>query len=272
MTDVHWLELGGLFMSGGEGQHGFFIEGIDGWDELPDARGSLDVIPGAHGSFAPVDVWRESRAITVRGSIHGADRADAERLRAQLLNGFPGIVTLRVSDKLGILSSDVRVDTVTPSDMGAWSSMIPFVIDMIAPDTVRYRDPVLLGPVGMPVREGGLRLPQRFPWNFGTVIPAILHVVNDGPLVAYPTVTVSGSASSVVVHGGARRLEFGAFTGDLVFDNLARRAWLNGVDVTTDVVRRDWQSVAAGESADFLLEATDAVSLTLSVEYRIGVW
>lgn len=274
MTDAYWAELGQYFFDGGDGQVGLFIESITGWSGLTDARASLDPVPQWHGSFAPTEVWRESRAITLRGSIHAPDRAESERVRDALLNGFPGLVPLRVADATGVWSSMVRVESIVPNDLGPWSTMIPFVIDMIAPDPVRYRDPVVLGPIGLPVREGGLRLPHAFPWNFGTTIRPTMTVDNtEGKLPTYPRLRVTGTGSSVVLVGGPRRIEYGQFTGELVIDNLQRRAFLNGGDVTRYLLRRDWQQVPAGGVQDFFFDVANPSSETvMTAEYQIGAW
>lgn len=272
MTDVHWLQIGPQYFAGGDGTVGVFIESLRGLDELPDARASLDRIPSAHGSFAPTDVWRDSLAVTVSGTIHGEDRADAERIRDALKNDLAGMLDMRFSDTTGIWNMRVRVDNVRPSDMGAWSSMIPFTIDMVAPDPVRYSDAVIRGPVGLPVREGGLVLPAAFPWDFGTSIRPTLEVVNSGSLPAYPIVRVTGSGSSLSVLGGPRRVEFGAWAGEFVIDNRQRRAFLNGADVTRQLTRRDWQQVPVGQTYSFSFDAPGSSDAQMTVDYRIGVW
>lgn len=98
-------------------------------------------------------------------------------------------------------------------------------------------------------------------------------VVNDGAVPVYPAVVVQGSASSITVVGGPRRLGFGAFDGVLRFDSADRRGFLNGGEVTRRMTRRDWPVVPAGESHDFYFSAVDpSPDLSLTVEYRIGAW
>ena len=273
MTDVHWVQVGSQYFAGGDGSVGLFIESVRGLDELPDARASLDRVPQAHGSFEPTSVWRDSLAITVSGTIHGEDRADAERRRDVLKNELAGMLDMRFSDTTGIWNMRVRVDNVRPADMGAWSSMIPFTIDMIAPDPVRYRDPVMLGPVGLPVRSGGLRLPERFPWHFGTSIMPVLKLVNGGTRPTFPIVTVTGAGSALTVTCGPRRIEFGAWSGEFVIDNRDRRAFLNGADVTRGLIRREWQEIPAGGSWDLTYDVADADPATqMFATYQEGAW
>lgn len=273
MSEVFALQLGGLSFEGGAGNDGYYVRSIIGWDELPDARGSFDAIPGADGSFPPEEVFRESRVITIGGVMSAGTRLEVEVLRARMMAALKGRATLRVSDELGTLSSDVRVDKVRPDNEGTWQTWIDFTIDLEAPDSIRYRDPVVLGPIGLPVRSGGLVLPSAFPWNFGTSIRPLVTVDNSGKVPTFPIVRVQGSASGITVHGGPRRIEFGAFAGELVIDNRARRVWLNGGEVTRQLIRRDWQSVPAESSQDFFFEASDAAPDTsMTVEYRIGAW
>lgn len=275
MVDVHSLQLGGIFMDGGAGNNGFYLRGpLTGWDALPDARGSIDSIPGADGSFEETELLRESRAISIPGVVSAGTRAEAEAMWAHAKAMLNRKATLRVTDELGTLSSVVRVDAMTPSDHGAWATWIDFTIDLVAYDPVRYRDPLTLGPIGLPVRSGGLTFPAAFPWHFGDSVRPVGTLTNDGSVPVLPRMTMAGSADSVIVHGGPRRLEFGAFNGLLVLDSLERRAWLNGVDVTRSLVRRDWPVVPPGVSQDFFFEAVNPSPTTVleSVVYKIGEW
>lgn len=274
MSEVFALRLGELTFEGGAGNDGYYLRSaVEGWDAMPDARGSFDAIPGAHGSFMPDEVYRDSRVISFNAVAEAGTRAEVETLRVRLMAALHSKATLRVTDELGTLSAVVRVESIEPSDPGTWATWIDFTIDLVAPDPVRYRDAVTVGPIGLPVREGGLVLPQAFPWNFGTSIRPLMTVVNDGKLPTFPVVRVQGSASGITVHGGPRRIEFGAFDGELVIDNGERRVWLNGGDVTRQLIRRDWQSIPAGISQDFFFEASGAASDTsMTVEYRIGAW
>lgn len=273
MDEVFALQLGGISFQGGAGNDGCYVRGIVGWDALPDARGSLDAIPGSDGSFRAVDLYRESRVVTVVGVLAAGDRAGVEALRARLMAILKAHATLTVTDELGTLSSEVRVDSISFSDEGTWATWIDFTIDLVAPDPVRYRDMLTVGPVGLPTQVGGLVLPSAFPWHFGTSSREVATVVNDGTVPVLPRVTVAGSAASVTILGGPYRLEFGAFDGVLVFDSLDRRVWLNGTDVTRQLVRRDWPVVAAGVTAEFSFEAVSpSPNISLLVEYSIGVW
>lgn len=216
----------------------------------------------------------------LKGAAIGRTPAEASSMLEQVEAACGGApVLMRVCDDTGVWSRMVEAVMLTPDER--WNRpRVPFQIDLIAPDPVRYSDPLTVGPVGLPVREGGLVLPAAFPWDFGKSIRPVGTLANTGALPIYPRMILSSStpggvasAGGVVVHGGPQWLSFGAFSGTLVFDSLERRAWLNGVDVTRDVIRRDWPAVPAGVSADFFFVADDpSPDLVLTVEYRIGVW
>lgn len=271
MSVVHQILLGGVSIGGADGRVTF--SELVGWDGLPDARGSNEPIPQAHGSFGRPQLWRESRAVSVTGWLHAADREAVELLRREVTAAWEAADEITVYDNTGTWSTAAEVQTVTFPDMGGWAHDIPFTIDLITPDPVRYSEWLTVGPAGLPTHTGGLRLPKAFPWNFGTSDQPVATVVNYGTVPVLPRVTVMGAASSIIVRGGPRRLEFGAFSGTLVLDSEYRRVHLNGVDVTRALIRRDWPMVPAGESHDFYFEAVSPSPETaLTVDYRIGAW
>lgn len=250
---------------------GLIYQRLVDWDGRPSARGGGDSIPGGQGVFGRTQELRDSRVISIDAAIvanSSAEYFDAKRR----VENIPMFGEMRVDQGDGAWARAVEVEQITIPDAYE-ATETEFTIDLIAPDPIRYRDPVLLGPIGLPVRSGGLVLPKAFPWNFGTSIRPLVTIPNEGSVPVLPVARVRGSASSIVVHGGPRRIEFGAFDGELVIDNRERRAWLNGGEVTRQLIRRDWQSVPAGISQDFSFEASDAAPDTsMTVEYRIGAW
>lgn len=273
------IELCGI---GFGGEHmpegGLIYSNLDGFDGRPSARGGGDAIPGGSGDYGRTFEQRESRVVTVNAAILADSTAEYMAIKRRVEN-MPMFGELRVDQGDGVWMLGAEIDTVRIPDayMGFETE---FTIDLVAPDPVRYRDVVVAGPAGLPVQDGGLVLPEEFPWDFGTSIRPIATVVNSGAVPVLPRMVLgsstpggTASADAVTVRGGPNRLEFGPFDGTLVFDSLERRAWLNGVDVTRQVIRRDWPSVAPGVSADFFFVADDpSPDLVLTVEYRIGVW
>ncbi len=266
------VEICGLGFSGSEIPEGglTFSELID-WDGVPGTRGDSDPIPDANGSYTRTNIVRLSRAISVNAAIVADTPAEFIAAR-QRVEALPAQGEMRVDLGDGYWTRHVEIQAIKIPDARAGSET-EFTIDLVAPDPARYRDPIVVGPVGLPVRDGGLILPSAFPWNFGTSVRSVASVENSGSVPSYPTVRVTGSGAALSVQGGPRRVEFGAFSGEFVIDNLQRRAFLNGGDVTRQLLRRDWQSVPAGGVQDFSFDVSDASPDTvMTVEYRIGVW
>ena len=268
MTDV--VTISGLTFQGDSYSELTYSQ-LAGWDGVTDARGKGDSIPDRHGQYGGTDVLRESRAISLKGAII-ADSAERFFELKRMVENMPSIGEMRVDQGDGTWSRTIEVESITIPDFHLRTNAT-FTIDMVAPDPVRYRDVTVLGPVGLPVLEGGLFLPESMPWDLGTDVRSVLTVVNEGTVPVYPVVRLSGSASSVTVLGGPRRVAYGAFVGDLVFDAADRRAFLNGSDVTRQMTRRDWPVVPAGVTHEFTFEAVSpSPDFRMSVEYRIGAW
>lgn len=252
-------------------EDGLIYRELRDWDGVADARGDADAIPGRHGRYARTSVVRDSRVISVEAAIVADSDAEFHAVKRRV-EAIPSLGVMRVDDGDGYWCRDVEVARVTIPDR-RWKTFTPFTIDLVAPDPVRYRDPVVLGPVGVPVRSGGLVLPAAPPWDLGTSVRPVAQVVNDGTVPVLPIVRVQGSGSSLTVQGGPRRIEIGPFSGELTIDSRERRAWLDGREITRQLVRRDWHEVPAGAAHDFYFTGTGLHSDTvLTVEYRIGVW
>lgn len=277
MAEYSWAELGGVRLHGDPGEqapfYGLMLTRIRGWRGLPGARGDAEPIPGAQGMFGQEEILREGRSMELLGAVVAPSVQEASAMLAQLETACAArSVEMRVSDADGIWTRTVEVEVMTPAD--AWNRRtVTFTLDLFAPDPIRYRDPVTEGPIGLPTREGGLVLPSAFPWDFGESIVPVLPVENIGAVPLLPVVRVRGSGTAVTVYGGPRRVSFGAFSGELVIDNEARRAWLNGAEVTLQLVRRDWQQVPEGGVQDFYFDASDPSPGThMTVDYEIGAW
>lgn len=273
--ETHKVELDGVTLHGYADMPdpfaGLAVVSINGWRGLPSARGSNDSIPGAHGSYGGTRVLRESRSIEVRGAAIAATEFEAvamiDALEAEVAERP---VTMWVHDTHGAWSRLVEVEAV--DIVGAWNrNRILFAIDATAADPRRYRPLTIGGPVSLPTQTGGLILPRAFPWDFGVSNRQIFDLVNDGDIPVFPTLRITGSADSITVFGGAQRLVFGQFSGTLVFDSLQRRAWLNGTDVTREVLRRDWPVVPIRGTSAFYFEAVEpSLDIEMTVEYLIG--
>ncbi len=274
MVEASQVFIGELLLESAHSDHPVKFQRIDGWRGLSQSRGRQDAVPGDHGTYPSVTSLRAALPITVSGFVRGQSYADVTLAISSMSNLLAqgAVLPMRVLEPDGWWVREVEVVEFVPEDP-AGRHLAKFELDLTAPDPVRYRDPVVVGPVGVPTQVGGLHFPARFPWNFGMSSREAVPVVNDGTVPLYPVVTVQGGADSLTVHGGPRRVEVSAFDGTLVLDARNRRAFLNGGDITRHLLRRDWPQVPAGATHDFSFEAVNPASDTsLTVEYRIGAW
>jgi len=133
--------------------------------------------------------------------------------------------------------------------------------------------------VGLPVHLGGVRLPQRMPWNFGSTSGGSRLVISNGgsiPLNPLITVTGGGFSQLTVVDITAGRqliLQLPGVTGsDVVLDSASHRVYVGGQEVTRLLSTRQWFEVPAGETHKFRFEAPGAVGPQMTGSFRIGAW
>lgn len=274
-----WVELFGVTLAGSHRpDSGLIWSEVEGWSGLTDGRGEGDAIPGAHGSFPRSRVWRESRQITLKGAIYADDNAGLiaarERLEAAL---FAGVGTMTVATPAGgSWSREVEIDTLEIDDDHG-RHMTRFVVDMIAPDPRRYGPLMTVGPVGLPTSTGGVRLPQRFPWNFGSTTEAArLFVENAGLVDLSPAFAIAGGFSRVTVRdittGARMRLDREVHEGEtLVFDARSRRATIGASEVTRWMTARQWPVIGPGNTHEYRFEVDGRVGdPMMTAQFRIG--
>lgn len=275
--ETHKVILGSVtlhgYADGPDPWSGLLVSAINGWRGLPGSRGSSDSIPGSHGSYSATSILREERSIEVVGAAVAESEAAANAmLRSLEAEVADRPVIMRVVDTEGMWERLVEVEDLAIN--GRWNvDRIRFTIDAIAADPIRYRPVDIAGPIGIPVREGGLVLPDAFPWSFGEEVRSVATVDNTGDVPLYPTVILRGSANSVSVRGGNSRIDIPAFSGELILDHERRRALLNGVDVTRALTLRQWGFIPAGGRADFeFIPVNPASDLLMMIEFKIGAW
>ena len=258
---------------------GLVLSSLTGWRGLPGARSWSDSIPGGHGSYQRRQLFREGRSMELRGGVV----AESEEAAALLLDEFEaavgnGYVEMRVSDATGVWSRTVEVLNLTPAER--WNAdRFGFTLDLFADDPLRYRDAVLLGPVGLPVKRGGLRLPQAFPWNFGDGRElSRISVENTGSAPMFPRVIVDGGFSSLIVRDitAGRTFEYASPVPAgkrLVIDSRHSVATIDGRAVTRNATRREWFEIDKTSTHIFDFRVTDPVSTPqMWVEQKIGAW
>lgn len=280
VEQILWVELLGVTLSGSGGpDSGFTWTDLEGWRGLTEARGDADNIPGGHGRFRRSKIVRESRVITLKAAIIADDPAGLDAACMRLESALAvGAGVLRVATDAGIWERWVEIDTldIDPDRGRRWTRC---TIDMIAPDPRRYGPAQEIGPVGLPVSVGGVRLPQRMPWNFGSVSEASRLVIqNSGSIPLAPEIEVSGGFSRVAVVDvtAGRRLTLDRLvheTGSVVFDSYARRALGSAGDVTRWMTRKQWFEIAPGAAHEFRFEAVSPIGgPQMRARFRIGAW
>lgn len=280
MDDIAWIELCGMTLNGvGKPDAGLAFETLMGWRGLPASRGQRSNIPGGHGSFGRTKLNRDSRVIALKGHIIGQDRASFTEARDRFESALAeGIGVMRVATDEGIWEREIEIDTLDIDDDHGLSAT-SFTVDMIAPDPRRYGPTQFTSPVGLPVHLGGVRLPKRMPWNFGSTSGGSRMVVpNAGSIPVHPVVTVTGGGFSklTVVDITAGRqliLQLPAVTSaDVVLDSATHRVYVGGQEVTRLLTTRQWFEIPAGETHKFRFEAPGASGPLMTASFRIGAW
>lgn len=278
---IAWVELLGETLSGIDKPDGGLIwVDLEGWWGLPDSRGEGDPIPGGHGRFKRRDVLREARVLTLKGHIYAASNRELVAVRDRLeaaLSAGSGVMRVATSGS-GVWERWVEIDTLAIApDHGRHET--EFVVDMIAPDPRRYGPVLRVGPAGLPTSQGGVRFPQRTPFNFGTVQSGgRLLIPNAGSIPIMPLIIVEGGFESVTVTditaGRRLRLDWPVQEGMSVYlDSGARRAELGSSEVTRWLTRREWFTIPAGRTHEFRLSVVDGSGdPRMWGEYREGAW
>lgn len=277
---ILWVELLGVTLSGSGGPDaGFTWTDLEGWRGLPDARGDADSIPGGHGRFRRSKIVRESRVMTLSGAIIADDAVGLEAACARFESALAaGAGSMRVATDSGIWERWVEIDTlrIDPDHGRRWTC---FVVDMIAPDPRKYGPLQTVGPAVLQVSTGGVRLPKRMPWNFGSVsAKSRLLIANSGGIPVLPRIRVEGGFSHVsvvdVTAGKRLRLEWEVPEGEeLVLDCRLRRAEVRSSELTRWMTRREWFEVPVGATHELRFEVDGAVGEPkMWADFRIGEW
>ncbi|UOQ58551.1 hypothetical protein MUN78_06935 [Leucobacter allii] len=251
---------------------------IQGWWGLTPSRGRPDPLPGESGTYRRSTIRRDARAITIPGEIRTADNRELhaviDRLTTALAAGAGRLVFF--TPAAGQWERWVEIDRLD-IDPDHGRSVTKFTIDVIAPDPRRYGPVQTVGPVGLPEVSGGMRLPRRFPWNFGQVAAGgRLLVPNAGSIPLMPRLLISGAFEAVAVRdvtaGRRLRLEWPVHEGEtLVLDLRRRRAEIGSSEVTRWMTSRQWGAVEPGATHEFRFEVEGRIgSPQMTAQFQIG--
>lgn len=274
-VNIYWVELCGVRFHGFAAAGDITFQSIKDWYGVADVKGSNETVPAERGSFSRVFLPREAKVISLTGTVSADSREAAESLRLRLQNELAGSGIMRVSDATGVWQRYVEVQQLNFQDTNFWNRGFSITVDCFAPDPAAYSEILQTSEVRLPVREGGFRLPASTPWNFGSLDleTATATIENWGTLPLLPVITVTGSANQIVIDVDGRKVGFGEFAGELVFDSRHRRCYLNGQDVTRRLTVRDWPEVPPGRTGRLSFEAVlPSPDLKIIANYQIGVW
>lgn len=280
MANSAWIEFCGVTLSGSHvPDGGVLFTKIDGWGGVTAARGGGDPIPGGHGSFRRVKpALRSERPISITGWILADSRAALLSKIAQMEAAFSGAGEMTVYDDGGVWARWVEVDDFRVDDSHGRSAAA-FTLDGVAPDPHRYGPLQRVGPVSLPEAQGGVRLPQRMPWNFGTVADGgRLIVPNSGTIPLSPVLCVSGGFDAVtildVTAGRRIRLDWPvALSDSVVIDSRSRRVTMGSAEVTRWLTRRQWFEIQPGAVHEFRFDVVGrAGDPSMFAEFREGGW
>lgn len=230
---------------------------LEGWYSTPDEKVESTERQAGHGAHAVTAdmVLYSARTVEVNLAALGNDRAATLAITERVQRMAGKVVRLRVSDgdrdtyATGYVTIEWEAERYPNAALGT--------VTFVAPDPRRYAWDAatavlapLSGTVGGIVfdKDGNLEVnPVTF---FGDVTQSnAATVTNGGTSTAYPTIEVSGTwPNGLTLNHGGGQLSYGAAINwqTVVFDCLTRTASINGVDVTRNLVSRDFPSIKAG--------------------------
>lgn len=281
-NSIAYMELLGVTLAGvRKPDQGLYWTDITGWTGLPDLRGETDSIPGGHGSFRRNTFHRESRVMTLTGHILAADPNELvqvrDRLESVLAQSYGPLSV--VTTTTGKWTRDVEIkNLVIEPDHG--KRYVKFVVDMVAPDPLRYKDVQRVGPASAPTYSGGVRFPQSTPFNFGTVNQgSSLFIGNTGGSVdAYPKLEIEGGFSYITVRnrttGQVFIIDWPVAEGEtLTIDNELRRIYAERTEITAQAATRQWFEIPPGETHEITFDVINPQGVPrMWAEFQIGAW
>lgn len=251
---------------------------VEGWHGTPQIKLDLTELAMGDGAAAPQDgaIFYAARTCTAHVIATGRTRSDV-LAQAQRVNRFAHrLCTVELAD--------AEDDTMA---IGCYVSIewdaerhrdyMSGTLTIVCPDPRRYGSSAKsasLAPGGN--ASGGLDLTDArlaFPlaWGDQAASHSVATMRNDGTSTAYPTISIQGAISDVVLvdTSTGRELTIPGYIGwqPIVLDCLSRTAGIAGVDVTRRLGQRNFPSIPAGGDTTIALMCS-GTNGTVHVEWR----
>lgn len=257
----------------------------EGWWDSPDSRDEDDPLPGADGSFEQPEPIVEARRVTLRGA-HVASSPEwsvtqtRSRLAALVKSADLGFRVWEAGRWLALRRARIRGRVKVTE---ARPNVAVFELTVYSADPRKY-GPMRRVEMDAAVEpSGGLRFPMvdgavSFGTTGGVLFPGVFALRNPGTADFVPDrFTVIGPVDGFTITSESNVIEYsGAIPAgsELVLSPyLGGRAVLDGVDVSTNLLRADWVAVQPGETRGFLFTAdTPGAGARLTVTYPNGAW
>ena len=260
-----------------ESDTGLMLGTVAGWYGTPSAKVDMTEMAGGNGAFSIRDDGILYSARTVTLGICASGDTYAEMVRQMDSVGALSGKMVRL-----LIDGDDGATTATGYmqvewDEGPMPTMDTGTLTIVCPDPRRYGSDAksaTLVPGGN--ASGGLDLTDArlaFPlaWGDQAARHSVATMRNDGTSTAYPTISIQGAISDVVLvdTSTGRELTIPGYIGwqPIVLDCLSRTAGIAGVDVTRRLGQRNFPSIPAGGDTTIALMCR-GTNGTVHVEWR----
>lgn len=279
-TLIEWLDL---TLHGREGR--FTIQRLEGWEDLPDARGDWVQRPNQHGAF-DTPVFAQERHVMTNGLCASMAERDALLLELQRSMVFTDqareLRIWRAGRQLSVAARLVRFKA-TSEVWGAGA--FPWAAEWVAADPYRY-GPLRQAYTTLPEQVGGLEFDL---FTDGTATTGVLEfgeqgstgrvvLSNEGTADAWPVFEVRGPAPAgfTVQHVATGRRIVSTTVipagSSLVVNTANGMAALDGADRSGQLLVREWQPVAPGGDGSFAFFAPVEGPAALVASIRSTYW
>lgn len=252
-------------------------EALDGWYSTPDEKVESTERQSGHGAFAITDdmVLYSARSVTIDLLALGYSRAEVVGLMEQVQRFAGKVFRVRVVD--GGRDTYAEGYLATEWDAVRWGNVATAALTIVCPDPRRYATEgtqAFLSPMTgadggfMFDIDSGVVLSQPFQWAGDTEGGNVAVIENNGTTTAYPTLTVGGYwPNGVIINTDSGQLSYGVrlYYQNLVLDSKSRTASINGVDVTRNLVSRDFPAVEPGETLRLSCNSAGTGGITVSI-------